>query len=315
MKTGFFYSPDFLLHDNGDHHPESPARLRGIETVLKETGQWDQLIHPPFSPATEHDIALCHTPEHIERVKTMARSGGGNLDGDTHVNTHSFEVALLASGAAIEATRQVISGGLDNAFVAERPCGHHAESGRNPNSPWGFCLFNHAAIAARYAQRYLGIERVAILDFDVHHGNGTQEIFYEDPTVLFASLHQSPLFPHTGSSYERGEGQGIGTTLNFPLPADSNGLVYRAIWAKVGEAVYKFEPQLIILSAGFDAHIGDPLAGMTLTSDDFVRLILDTKVWANELCDGKIVAILEGGYKLTALAESVAFSIQALMAD
>jgi acetoin utilization deacetylase AcuC-like enzyme len=315
MKTGFFYSPDFLLHENGDQHPEHPARLRGIETVLRETGQWDQLIHLPFAPASEENIALCHTLEHIERVKTMARAGGGDLDADTHVNQHSFDVALLASGAAIEATRKVISGELDNAFVAERPCGHHAESGRNPNSPWGFCLFNHAAIAARYAQRHLGIERVAILDFDVHHGNGTQEIFYEDPTVFFASLHQSPLFPNTGTSFERGEGLGVGTTLNFPLPADTNGLVYRVIWAKVGEAVRKFQPQLIILSAGFDAHIGDPLAGMALTSDDFAKLVLDAKGWANELCDGRLVAVLEGGYKLTALAESVAFSIQALMAD
>ncbi len=315
MKTGFFYSPDFLLHDNGYGHPENPARLRGIETVLKETGQWDKLIHPAFEPASEDDIALCHTREHIERIKSMAQNGGGELDGDTHVNQHSFDVALLASGAAIEATRMVLAGELDNAFVAERPCGHHAESGRNPNSPWGFCLFNHAAIAARYAQRHWGIERVAILDFDVHHGNGTQEIFYEDPSVLFVSLHQSPLFPHTGTSYERGEGLGVGTTLNFPLPADSNGLVYRAIWAKVGAEVKKFAPQLIILSAGFDAHLGDPLAGMALSSDDFAKLVLDAKGWANEVCDGRLVAVLEGGYKLTALAESVAFSIQAMMTD
>lgn len=316
MKTGYFSSPQFLLHQNGADHPERPERLESLEKVLKITGTWEKLVHfGDFPEASEDDLALCHTRAHIERVKQLAQNGGGNLDGDTGVNEHSFRVAKLASGAAIDAVKRVVAGEIQNAFVANRPCGHHAESGRRAHSPWGFCLFNHAAIAARVAQRDLGIERVAILDFDVHHGNGTQEIFYDDPSVFFASLHQSPLFPGTGAAEERGAGAGVGTTLNFPLPASSNGVVYRAVWEKVGVAVREFRPDLITLSAGFDAHLGDPLAGMALQSEDFAWLSREAKNWAADLCGGKLVAVLEGGYKLSSLAESVAFTLETLLRD
>ncbi len=315
MKTAFYTHPDFALHSNGAGHPERPERLEAITDALREAGLWDELAHPAFESASEDDLARCHTRMHIERVKALAHAGGGRLDGDTTVGPHSFEVAKLASGAAIAATRAVINGEFDNAFVAARPPGHHAESGSDPDSPWGFCLFDHIAVAARWAQSETAIERVAILDFDVHHGNGTQQIFYEDPSVLFVSLHQSPLFPGTGSRGETGSSHGDGTTINYPLPPGSDGEIYRQVWQLVGEQVRVFKPQLILLSAGYDAHAQDPLASMQLGAADYADLVADAKKWADELCDGKLVAILEGGYNLQALSESVVATIKVLRAD
>ena len=315
MKTAYLTSPIFLEHYTGSGHPERPERLVATNKQLRQDGLWDKLIHLPFESASEADLELCHTLAHIARVKTIAQNGGGALDGDTQISAHSFEAASLAAGAAMRAVDAVWSGEVDNAFVAERPCGHHAESGRRKDSLWGFCLFNHVAIAARHAQRKWGAERVAILDFDVHHGNGTQEIFYEDPSVFFASIHESPLFPYQGAFAETGAGAGVGTTLNIPLPAGSDGALYRRAWEQVGMAVAKFKPQLIILSAGYDAHTGDPLAHMELTAEDFVFMVSEAKDWAASLCDGKLVAVLEGGYKLSALAESVSATLKVLKAD
>ena len=312
MKTAFFYSPRFAEHDNGPSHPERPARMEAVVSALREVGLWDALDHRPFEAASETDLATCHTRAHIERVKNMAETGGGMLDGDTRVSPASFEVASLVVGAAIEATRLVMRGEACNAFVCARPPGHHAESGRDPHSPWGFCLFNAVAAAARIAQRDLGAAKVAILDFDVHHGNGTQEIFYSDPSVLFVSLHQSPLFPGSGAAAERGTGAGEGFTVNYPLPAGSSGAVYHRVWGQVGARVRQFAPDLILLSAGFDAHDGDPLGGMKLTSDDFGALVFDAQSWADELCGGKLVAVLEGGYNLDALAASVSIALGVL---
>ena len=315
MKTAFYTHPDFALHFNGAGHPERPERLEAINSALRKADLWDELAHPTFESASEDDLARCHMRLHIERVKALSKADDGWLDGDTNVGPHSFEVAKLASGAAIAATRAVINGEFDNAFVAARPPGHHAESGADPDSPWGFCLFDHVAVAARWAQSEMGIERVAILDFDVHHGNGTQQIFADDPSVLFVSLHQSPLFPGTGSRAETGSSHGEGTTINYPLPAGSDGDIYRQVWQEVGKWVRAFQPQLILLSAGFDAHAQDPLASMQLEAADFADLVADAKHWADELCDGKLVAILEGGYNLQALGESVVATIQVLRAD
>ena len=315
MKTAFYTHSDFQLHFNGDGHPERPQRLEAIEGAVRGAGIWDELAHPTFESATELDLARCHTRAHIERVKALSSSGGGWLDGDTHVGAESFAVAKLASGAAIAATRAVLNGEFPNAFVAARPPGHHAESGRDADSPWGFCLFDGVAVAARWAQAEGGINRVAILDFDVHHGNGTQEIFYGDPSVLFVSLHQSPLFPGTGARDETGEGEGEGTTLNFPLPPGSDGEVYRRVWQRVGDAVRAFAPDLILLSAGYDAHARDPLGSMALQAEDYADLVRETKNWAGELCDGKLVAVLEGGYDLGALGESVVATLDVLRAD
>ena len=315
MKTAFYTHPDFALHSNGAGHPERPERLEAIYSALREAGLWDELAHPTFESASEDDLTRCHTRGHIERIKALAAAGSGWLDADTTVGPRSFEVAKLASGAAIAATRAVLKGEFDNAFVAARPPGHHAESGADLDSPWGFCLFDHVAVAARWAQSEMGIERVAILDFDVHHGNGTQQIFFDDPSVLFVSLHQSPLFPGTGSRRETGNGAGEGATLNYPLPPGSDGEIYRQVWQEVGERVRAFQPQLILLSAGYDAHAQDPLASMQLQASDYADLIADAKKWADELCDGKLVAILEGGYNLAALGESVVATIQVLRAD
>lgn len=315
MKTAFYFHPDFKVHSNGPRHPERPTRLDAIRDALQTADLWDKLAHPAWESASETDLEWCHTPAHIARVKQMAEQGGGKLDGDTKVGPRSFEIAKLASGAAIAATRAVVAGKFDNAFVASRPPGHHAESGRRAGSPWGFCLFDHVAVAARWAQRELGIERVAILDFDVHHGNGTQEIFYADNSVLFASLHESPLFPGTGERGETGEGAGKGATLNFPLPAGCDGEIYRKVWALVGNAVREFGPDLILLSAGYDAHQKDPLGHMNLTTEDYADLISDAKGWARELCEGRLVAVLEGGYHLGALGQSVAATVETLRND
>lgn len=312
MKTAFLTHPIFLEHDTGPTHPERAARLVAIETQLRASDLWEKLEHLDFAPAQETDIARCHTVEHIERVKRLAQSGGGSLDADTIVSPRSFEAALGASGAAMRAVEAVWRGEVDNAFVAARPCGHHAESGRDPNGPWGFCLFNQVAVAARYAQE-LGAKKVAILDFDVHHGNGTQEIFWEDETVFFASIHESPLFPGSGAHAEVGAGAGRGTTLNFPLPAASDGALYRLAWAQVGMKLEKFAPDLILLSAGYDAYKNDPLAHMKLEIEDFANLVFEAKSWADALCGGKLVAVLEGGYNLNGLAQGVEATMRVLM--
>ena len=311
MKTAFLSHPDFKLHNNGAGHPERPQRLEAIENALQTANLWDELNHLSFQNAQESDLERCHTPQHIERVKNLAQNGGGYLDGDTFVGKESFEIAKLACGAAMQAVESVWKGEAKNAFVASRPPGHHAESGRDFDSPWGFCLFNHVAVAACFAQN-LGAQKVAILDFDVHHGNGTQEIFTADDSVFFASLHQSPLFPGSGAASEIGIGRGEGFTLNFPLRAGSDGAIYRAAWEKVGDATRAFGPDLILISAGFDAHKRDPLGSMDLTTPDFAALVSSAKNWADELCGGKLVAVLEGGYDLTALGESVATTIEVL---
>ena len=315
MRTGFYTHPDFLLHVTREGHPERPERLVAIELMLHQTGLWAQLQRPEFGPATEEQLWACHTRAHIERVRHLSEQGCGELDGDTVVGPASFEVARLASGAAIAATDAVLAGRLDNAFCAVRPPGHHAGSGRQQRWPWGFCLFNHVAVAARYAQSHCGVEKVAILDFDVHHGNGTQEIFEGDHSVLFVSLHEWGIFPGSGADQERGIGDGLGTTINFPIPSHSDGRVYRRAWEQVGVAVEKFGPELIIVSAGFDAHIGDPLAHMALLSVDFGYIVAQTKAWAEKLCDGHLVCVLEGGYNLGALSESVAGVIAVLLGD
>jgi acetoin utilization deacetylase AcuC-like enzyme len=315
MKTAFLTHPLFLEHDTGTGHPERAARLRAIETHLRQTKRWDELIHLDFAPASVADLETCHTPQHIARVKKIAENGGGALDGDTIISAHSFEAALSGCGAAMRAVDAVCGGEVDSAFVAARPCGHHAESGADFDSPWGFCLFNQVAVAARHAQKRWNVARVAVLDFDVHHGNGTQEIFYEDPSVFFASLHESPLFPGSGASTETGAGAGVGFTLNLPLRAGSKGAVYQAAWAQVGGALGKFEPQLILLSAGYDAHRADPLAHMELEIEDYRHIITEAKRWAHRYCDGKFVAILEGGYDLDALSQSVAVTLDVMRSD
>jgi acetoin utilization deacetylase AcuC-like enzyme len=310
MKTAYFFDARFREHSNGPGHPERPGRLDAINDALKAQGLWDKLSHPVITAATDDQLLLCHSPQQVEMVRSLAAAGGGAIDGDTHVTAASFEVAQLAVGAGIGAVEAVMSGDCENAFVAARPPGHHAESDRS----MGFCLFNSIAIAARHAQRELGLERVAILDWDVHHGNGTQEIFYEDATVFFASVHQSPLYPGTGGRDEKGRGAGIGTTLNIPLPAASDDSDYARVWDLVGAEIEHFSPQLILVSAGFDAHTRDPLGGMNVTAEGFAHLMRQTRKWAKLHCDGRVVCMLEGGYSLKGLAQSAAAVVEVLSA-
>jgi acetoin utilization deacetylase AcuC-like enzyme len=318
MKTGFFLHPESALHDTGWNHPEHQGRLRYLaSTVGKDLLVLHERVDQFESPsATDEDLLRVHSPAHVEGVREAwlrARpdsetgrgegSGGGiqSLDPDTKVSAHSWQAALGSAGGAIEAVRKVASGELANAFVATRPPGHHA----TPSHPMGFCLFNNVAVAARALQADGLAERILIVDWDVHHGNGTQDVFYSDPSVYFMSLHQSPFYPGTGAAHERGAGEGEGTTLNVPLPAGLS----RSEWAghfesALDRARAEFDPNFVLISAGFDALAQDPLGGMLLEPEDFhgfTRQVMDV---ADEACSGRVVAVLEGGYhpKRTALA-------------
>lgn len=316
MGTAYFSQAKFREHENYPGHPERPARLDAIDAALLEQGLWDRLIHPEFAAADEDALTACHAPGLVEGIKCLAEAGGGSIDPDTHVTPASYEVATLAAGAALHAVDAVVEQRCRNAFVAPRPPGHHAQSNRS----MGFCLFNNIACAARHAQRRHNLTSIAILDWDVHHGNGTQEIFYEDASVLFVSVHEWQLFPRlpypiTGSREEHGRGAGLGFTVNFPLPANSGGSEYSEVWEQVGQHVAEFGPELILVSAGYDAHRKDPLGGMRLDAEAFAHLTRTTKRWADHLCDGRLICLLEGGYSLSGLADSVAATIQELLAD
>lgn len=311
MRTAFLTHPDQIGHDNGPFHPERPARLDAIDNALRRDQLWDRLLHLEFAPATVDQLELCHTADLIARIRSLAAEGGGAIDADTHVAAASFEIAKLSAGAALRAVDAVWGGECDNAFVSMRPPGHHAERGRS----MGFCLFNNVAIAARYAQRQHGVNRVAIVDWDVHHGNGTQDIFYRDGSVFFFSVHQSPLYPYSGWREERGAGPGMGTTMNIPLPAGQGDEQYANVWDMAGDAVHAFHPQLILVSAGFDAHDRDPLGGMEVTAAGFAHLMRQTRKWADELCENRVVCVLEGGYDLRGLSDSVSAVVHELLRD
>ncbi|HYQ87874.1 MAG TPA: histone deacetylase [Bacteroidota bacterium] len=301
-RTGFVYTERFLDHKTGPGHPERPERLRAIVSHLKEVRLASILEPISIEPASEDWISKVHTPAHIRFVRETCLQGGILDQGDTPVSKDSYEVALLAAGGVIAAVAAVLNGAMENAFCAVRPPGHHATRAES----MGFCLFNNAAIGARYAQAGHGLSRVAIVDWDVHHGNGTQEIFYEDKSVFYISTHQYPFYPGTGSRTETGSGEGEGYTLNIPMSAGSGEKEY--LDAFVGEilpALDRYRPELIIISAGFDAHRDDPLANINLSEDSFSKLTVLISESAGRNCNGKIVSILEGGYHLAALARSV----------
>ena len=270
LRTGILYHERFLDHNTGTEHPERPDRLRAIVDRLKSSALWDEFMHPVITRANEEQVLKVHTPRHFNLVKNVCLHGGGILDqGDTVVSPESFDVALLAAGSVLTAIDAVAAGTLENAFCIVRPPGHHAES----DMPMGFCLFNNVAIGARYAQQKHGVGRVAIIDWDVHHGNGTQEIFYDDPSVLYISTHQYPYYPGTGSRAERGAGNGEGFTLNIPMRSGSGEREYfDAFQKEILPALDLLKPELIILSAGFDAHRDDPLANINLAEESFERL-------------------------------------------
>jgi acetoin utilization deacetylase AcuC-like enzyme len=288
-------------------HPERSDRLRAIEQVL-EHEKFTFLLRQQCPRAELEIVALCHPWEHIERVRrAVPQTGLVHLDDDTVLSAGSFEACLRAAGGAILAVDEVMSGKAKNAFVAIRPAGHHAEA----TTAMGFCLFNNAAIAARYAQRCYGAERVAIVDFDAHHGNGSQQIFWSDRTVMYCSTHEMPLFPGTGAMSERGEYDNI---VNAPLRAGDWGETFReALDIAILPRLQKFAPDLIVISAGFDAHRLDPLANLNLSEADFgwaTRKIMEITDLRSA---GKVISVLEGGYALQSLAHSVAAHVTALM--
>ncbi|WP_448576473.1 histone deacetylase family protein [Thermomicrobium sp.] len=301
----------FLEHETG-HHPERPARLEAILRLLERTGRLDDrpVIEP--DPADEETIALIHDRAYIAELREFAARGGGWLDADTIVSPRSFEVARLAVGAVVQAVEWVLSGQARRVFALVRPPGHHAE----PERGMGFCLFNNIAVAAQYALERHGLRRIAIIDWDVHHGNGTQVAFYRTDRVFFVSLHQWPLYPGTGRAEEIGERPGRGYTLNIPLAPGSDDRVYLAAFANEIEprlAVYR--PELVMVSAGYDAHYADPLAAMAVTEHGFAAMASRVRAIAESWCNGRLVLALEGGYNLSALASSVLATLDALDTD
>ena len=307
MTTLLLTHPACLNHATPPGHPERADRLRAINQVLA-ADRFNPLVRGE-APEGNLDLAtLCHNDHYIEEIRHLAPSSGVvYIDGDTSMSPGTWEAVMRGVGGAVAATDAVMSGRQNNAFVAVRPPGHHAETSR----AMGFCFFDNAAIAARHAQRKYGISRAAIVDFDVHHGNGTQEIFWADPTVMYCSTHQMPLFPGTGAKSERGEHD---TIVNAPLAAEDGGAKFRAAFENVIlPQLRKFDPELIIVSAGFDAHYRDPLASLNLKADDFgwvTRKLMDV---ADSSAGGRSVSVLEGGYDLQGLQESVAAHVSALM--
>ena len=308
--TGFVYGNVYLKHGTGTGHPERAERLTAIVDRLRQDGLLAGLVGIEPRAASPEWLTTVHTPEYVERVKRSCQAGAGHLDSaDTPVSVESYEAALSAVGGVLAAVDGVMSGKIKNAFCAVRPPGHHALK----NRAMGFCLFNNVAIAARYLQKQHKLARVLIVDWDVHHGNGTQAAFYDDPTVFYFSTHQSPFYPGTGSADERGEGKGVGFTLNVPLPAGSGDAEYKkAFEEKLRQAADAFKPNFVLISAGFDAAKGDLLGRMKLTPDGYAALTRIVKGIAERHCQGRLVSVLEGGYNLEALAASVEAHVRTL---
>jgi acetoin utilization deacetylase AcuC-like enzyme len=307
MPTLLLTHPACLDHVTPLGHPERPDRLRAIERIL-EHERFATLARAEAPAASLDTIALCHPADYIEQIREATpREGLAHLDADTSMSPGSFEAALRAAGGAVRAIDEVMAKTASNAFVATRPPGHHAETVR----PMGFCLFNNAAIAARYAQRRHGAERAAIVDFDVHHGNGSQEIFWDDPTVMYCSTHQMPLYPGTGSVSERGA---KGTIVNAPLDPGDGGAEFReAFETAILPRLADFHPDVIVISAGFDAHARDPLANLNLLEADFAWATQKLMEIADTHAGGRVVSVLEGGYDLEGLARSAAAHVMTLM--
>ncbi len=304
MRTAIVHHPIYERHNTGPGHPETAERYRAVMSALKNDATlWDNLIELTPDKASQGLVQAAHTKEHYKRVEDAVANGLDRLDADTVISMASFDASLHAAGGAIAAVDAVMQGEADNAFVAVRPPGHHATAER----AMGFCLFNNVAVAARYAQnKYKEIERVAIVDWDVHHGNGTQGIFYGDPSVFFFSMHQYPWYPGTGSRGETGQGRGAGTTLNVPVRAFTKAPDQRAMFeSAIEEISSEVTPDIVFISAGFDAHLSDPLGQLQLEDPDFTAMTRVIKEWAAETCSGRVVSCMEGGYNLQTLGETV----------
>jgi len=310
-NTGLVYDSRYLDHDMGAGHPESPSRLRAIMERLEQSGTAARLARIVPREAEDEWITQIHTPSYVSMLKTQAPTNGRvSLDPDTSMSPGSLSAAYLAAGGALAAVDAIMSRQVEHVFCAVRPPGHHAEAGR----AMGFCLFNNVAIAARYVQKRYGLQRVLIVDWDVHHGNGTQHSFEDDASVLFFSTHQFPHYPGTGRATERGKGAGEGFTIDVPMEAGEGNEEYRAIFQNsLVPAADAFKPEFVIISAGFDAHKDDPLASMGLTEEGYADLTAIVAGIARRHAGGRILSSLEGGYHLTALAASVDRHVQALL--
>lgn len=310
MKTAFIHHPIALRHDTGPGHPETAQRYDSVMTAMRAEPIWESLTEIIPEKASQGLIQAAHTKEHFKRVAGAFENGLEFLDADTAISMGSFEAALFAAGGVCRAIDAVVGGESRNAFVAARPPGHHATA----ESAMGFCLYNNVAVGARYAQnRYREIERIAIVDWDVHHGNGTQGIFFDDPSVHFFSIHQYPWYPGSGSRGETGFGRGKGYTLNVPVKAHTSAAEHRRMFdAAIGSIAAGFKPDLIIISAGFDAHLTDPLGQLKLRDDDFAAMTRTVLGWADDACSGRVVSVLEGGYNLKTLGATVARHVRAL---
>jgi len=307
MATLFITHPACLNHLTPPGHPERPDRLRAIERVFA-SDKFQGLVRTEAPTAEFDTIALCHPMDYVTALRDASPSSGlVQIDADTSMSPGSFEAALRAAGGGVHAVDEVMAGRVANAFVATRPPGHHTETAR----PMGFCLFNNAAIAARYAQKRYGIERAAVVDFDVHHGNGSQDIFWSDKTVMYCSTHQMPLYPGTGARSERGEHN---TVVNAPLSPGDGGAKFReAFESVILPRLRDFRPELIVISAGFDAHQRDPLANLNLLEADFLWATQKIMEVAQASANGRVVSMLEGGYDLEGLSNSAAAHVSALM--
>ncbi|MBL7186782.1 MAG: histone deacetylase [Phycisphaerae bacterium] len=312
-KTGFVYDDIYLEHKTTPGHPERPERLVEIIERLKAEGMYSQLVELKPTRAGLNWIETVHSPDYIERAKRSCDKGAGYLDSlDVPISDRSYEAAVMAAGGMLAAVDAVTEKKAANAFCAVRPPGHHALE----NRAMGFCIFNNIAIGARYIQKKYGLSNVLIVDWDVHHGNGTQATFYDDPTVLYFSVHQYPFYPGTGSRAERGEGKGLDYTINVPLPAGSGDSVYLDAFEKeLKPAALHFSPDFVLISAGFDAHENDLLGQMAVTAEGFAKLTEIVKAIALKCCQGRLVSTLEGGYHLGGLAASVESHIRVLMKD
>lgn len=310
-RVGLFTHPACRAHDGGPGHPERPERLAALEERLRAGGTWDELVPVEAEPAALEALGRVHGASYLARMERAFLEGAAFVDSPDANGCAATPLAVrAASGAVLEATARVLAGDLQAAFAAVRPPGHHAEEGL----AMGFCFTNHVALAARAAQDSGLVERVAIVDFDVHHGNGTQHLFERDPSVLYASLHQAPHYPGTGSASERGLGDGEGATLNCPLAAGTGDAEWLAAFeGQVLPALEAFAPQLVLVSAGFDAHVRDPLSSTRLTADAYRRMTEGLVAVTEASAEGRLVSCLEGGYDLVGLAEGAEAHLQALL--
>ncbi|HKY61833.1 MAG TPA: histone deacetylase [bacterium] len=308
-KIGIVHDPLFLQHLTGPMHPERPDRLRALEPLLKQGAlekKWTEIAPRQASP---EEILLVHDRQHLEEVARTAGAGGTHLDGDTFASDRSYEAALLAAGGVLEATDRVLDGEVDSAFAWVRPPGHHAER----EYAMGFCLFNNVGVAAEHLVKNRGLKRVAIVDFDVHHGNATQHMFYDRPDVFYASTHRYPFYPGTGAASETGSGAGKGYNLNFPMAAGAGDAEYRRVFEEgLIPALREYKPQFLLISAGYDAHLRDPLGGMRVSDAGFRAMTAALEEVAADFCGGKSVYTLEGGYDLEGLAGGVRETLNVL---